>query len=271
MPGPRPRSYVPPDPATTEWVPIWHPVGQGPVGPQGPQGPIGNTGPQGPIGNTGPQGPTGATGVQGPKGDTGAQGPQGIQGPQGPQGPVGPTGSVGGTGTTGAIARWTGATTLGNSAMLTESAGGIIIPGTLGTAGAITERNRAKPMGVWTPYTPSMQASAGTWTLGGGTADCAYMLIGDTCFLSVAFNNTSLSTAATILSFSIPFASASLRYAEMTAWALLNGTTWVQDVFVRIPSSNIAGGNWVDIYRSAGATLIPAGTFYLRLNFFLQV
>jgi hypothetical protein len=96
-----------PPPATTEWVPIWNPTSEGPVGPQGPQG---IEGPQGPIGLTGPTGPPGADStVPGP------QGPQGIQGPQGPQGiqgPIGPSGSVGGTGTPGVFARWTTATTL---------------------------------------------------------------------------------------------------------------------------------------------------------------
>jgi hypothetical protein len=37
-----------PDPATTEWVPIWNPLTQGPVGPQGPQGETGEIGPAGP-------------------------------------------------------------------------------------------------------------------------------------------------------------------------------------------------------------------------------
>jgi hypothetical protein len=48
-----------PDPSTTNWVPIWNPLTEGPVGPAGPTG------------------PTGATGATGP------QGPQGIQGPPG--------------------------------------------------------------------------------------------------------------------------------------------------------------------------------------------
>lgn len=72
-----------PDPATTEWVPIWNPQSAGPVGPQGPQGAVG------PAGATGPAGPTGAAGPQGPTGATGSQGPQGVQGPAGPQGPQG--------------------------------------------------------------------------------------------------------------------------------------------------------------------------------------
>ena len=28
-----------PDPATTNWVPIWNPLTEGPVGPAGPTGP----------------------------------------------------------------------------------------------------------------------------------------------------------------------------------------------------------------------------------------
>lgn len=85
-----------PDPATTEWVPIWNPTSQGPVGPVGP------TGPEGPTGPGGPQGGTGSTGAQGPKGDTGTTGPQGPIGPTGPQGPqgdIGPQGPSGSVGT----------------------------------------------------------------------------------------------------------------------------------------------------------------------------
>jgi hypothetical protein len=111
-----------PDPATTEWVPVWTPNNVGPIGPQGPQGiqgPIGPQGPegdqgiqgvQGPIGPTGPTGNTGAQGIQGPigpigptgpEGDVGPQGPQGITGAQGPIGPTGPEGPKGDTGDTG--------------------------------------------------------------------------------------------------------------------------------------------------------------------------
>jgi hypothetical protein len=43
-----------PDPATTEWVPIWHPTSEGPVGPAGPTGPTGPAGPEGPAGVAGP-------------------------------------------------------------------------------------------------------------------------------------------------------------------------------------------------------------------------
>ena len=83
-----------PNPATTEWVPIFNTMTEGPVGPEGPQGDVG---PQGPIGNTGPQGdpgPTGSTGSQGPIGPTGNTGPQGDPGPQGVQGIPGTAGEV---------------------------------------------------------------------------------------------------------------------------------------------------------------------------------
>lgn len=85
-------AFVPPDPATTKWVPMWNPIGEGPVGPKG------DTGPQGPQGVTGDTGTTGPQGARGPVGDTGPIGPQGVPGPigeqgtQGPQGPAGPTG-----------------------------------------------------------------------------------------------------------------------------------------------------------------------------------
>ena len=96
-----------PDPATTEWVPIWNPQSQGAGGPPGPQGPAGPEGPQGPIGPSGgpvgPQGPAGPEGPVGPEGPIGATGPQGIQGPIGPDGPVGPAGPTGSQGIQGPV------------------------------------------------------------------------------------------------------------------------------------------------------------------------
>lgn len=67
MPGP-------PDPATTEWVPIWNPMSEGPAGPAGATGATGPAGAAGATGPTGPQGPQGVPGATGP------QGPQGIPG-----------------------------------------------------------------------------------------------------------------------------------------------------------------------------------------------
>jgi len=81
-----------PDPAVTEWVPIWNPMTQGPVGPAGPEGPQGDQGIQGPPGPQGSTGNTGDIGPEGPQGDIGPEGPEGPIGPQGPQGIQGPAG-----------------------------------------------------------------------------------------------------------------------------------------------------------------------------------
>jgi hypothetical protein len=85
-----------PDPATTKWVPIWHPRGAGEQGVAGPQGDQGETGP------TGPQGLQGIQGIQGIQGETGPEGPQGIQGIQGETGDTGPIGPEGPEGPSGA-------------------------------------------------------------------------------------------------------------------------------------------------------------------------
>lgn len=88
-------TFTPPDPATTEWVPIWNAITNGPVGPVGPQGPQGDVGPVGPQGDQGVQGIQGQVGPKGDKGDKGDQGIQGIQGIQGDVGPTGPKGDKG--------------------------------------------------------------------------------------------------------------------------------------------------------------------------------
>lgn len=86
-----------PNPATTEWVPIWNPMSAGPVGPQGPQGIQGPQGVKGDTGATGaastvpgPQGPQGIPGPTGPEGPQGAQGVQGIPGTDNPTHVIGP-------------------------------------------------------------------------------------------------------------------------------------------------------------------------------------
>lgn len=96
---------------------------QGAVGATGSQGVIGSTGAQGAvgaqgaIGATGSQGTTGTDGIQGAigaQGTTGGTGVQGIQGIQGYTGSQGATGVSPG-GTTNYVAKFTGATTIGDS------------------------------------------------------------------------------------------------------------------------------------------------------------
>lgn len=57
-----------PNPATTEWVPLWSLTAEGTTGPPGAGGP---TGPQGAAGPTGPQGVAGVPGPTGPQGGGG--------------------------------------------------------------------------------------------------------------------------------------------------------------------------------------------------------
>ena len=115
---------------------------QGDIGPTGPQGNVGLTGPQGDVGLTGPQGDIGPTGPQGNVGLTGPQGDPGADGAIGPAGPAGPVGAAGPTGPTGPagpgtangtvnrVAKFTGATDLGNSLMGDNGTGASIGIGT---------------------------------------------------------------------------------------------------------------------------------------------
>lgn len=102
--------------------------GGGATGPTGPTGPTGTgggatgaTGPTGPTGSgggaTGPTGPTGAAGSNGSNGSNGATGPTGPTGvgTAGATGPTGPAGSGSVSGTTNVMAKFTGATAVGNS------------------------------------------------------------------------------------------------------------------------------------------------------------
>jgi hypothetical protein len=91
---------------------------QGAIGAQGVAGAQGASGVQGEIGAQGVQGAVGAqgaAGVQGASGVQGAIGAQGVQGEVGAQGVQGASGAGVSSGTTNNIAKYIGATTLGNS------------------------------------------------------------------------------------------------------------------------------------------------------------
>jgi hypothetical protein len=104
---------------------------------QGPTGPAGVTGPTGATGETGPVGVTGATGVQGVTGPVGVTGATGVQGPVGVTGATGPqgaTGAVNASGTTNYVAKFTAATTLGNS-IITDNGTTVAVAGALSASG----------------------------------------------------------------------------------------------------------------------------------------
>ena len=110
-------------------------AGGGATGPTGSAGPTGPTGAAGTTGSTGSAGATGSVGSTGPAGVTGANGGTGATGPTGPTGANGTTGTAGATGPTGAgatgatgptgtagvsgtinyVAKFTAATSVGNS------------------------------------------------------------------------------------------------------------------------------------------------------------
>ena len=181
-----------PDPATTDWVPIWNAMGAGetgPAGPEGPQGPQGIQGIQGNVGPAGPAGPkgdkgdtgntgaTGAQGVPGPIGPTGIQGIQGPPGATGPQGAQGNPGPKGDTGTTGA----TGAT---GPPGATGPQGAQGVPGPQGPQGDLGNT------GIWfdVPFSAAnfTAAGGGTWTIGAAAViRNKYTLIGNTMVYSV--------------------------------------------------------------------------------------
>lgn len=167
-----------PDPATTNWVPIWNPLTQGPVGP------------------TGPAGSTGATGPAGPTGPTGATGPQG---PQGVPGTIAAHHATHETGGTDAIVALSGAVittgtvvdarlssnvalkNINNSFSTTQN-----ITGALVASSTITESSRTTPMGYWIPVpfaATNFGATGGSWTVGAPSVITnRYSLVGKILF-----------------------------------------------------------------------------------------
>jgi hypothetical protein len=177
-----------PDPATTEWVPIWNPMSTGPAGPTGPQGPTGATG------ATGPTGPPGADStVPGPQGPQGIQGPTGPAGPQGEVGPTGPAGTDNPThvvGPASAVANRI-ATYNGTTGKLIQNSLAAVEP----ASGGIFERGRSLPLGEWVdiPFNAAnfTTSGGGTWTTVAQVA-YRYTVIGKTVFLSFNFQNCTI-------------------------------------------------------------------------------
>jgi hypothetical protein len=278
-----------PNPATTEWVPIWNPMSAGPVGPQGPQGiegptgpigptgPTGNTGPQGPTGDTGPQGPignTGITGSQGPKGDkgdTGSQGPQGIQGIQGPQGPIGNTGATGPAGTDNPTHVVGPASVVDNAIARYDLTTGKLIQSSLASiddSGDIYERGRTVPMGEWiaVPFNASdFTAASGTWTVvAGDVITFRYMLIGKTMFIALYLKGN-VSTATAELRIRIPGGYTTGPAQSRSVIQMYDGT-WGAGLLYTTPGSVLIGSAKVN---ATGWTATPS--IYLIGNTMLEL
>jgi hypothetical protein len=269
-----------PDPATTEWVPIWNPVGQGPKGDTGATGPAG---PTGPAGNAVPHHVTHETG--------------GIDAITTLSGGVITTGTV-------ADARLsTNIPKLNASNLFTANIQGINaqdcgwalidptrpvdarrfhIINSAGFAyiqavndaltisqsyvrvardGSITERARTLPLGEWTdiPFAASNFVSAGggmTWTVvSGSQTTFAYTLIGKTALIAVTLGGTTVSgTPSQPLRIVLPIVPTHSN--EALFWGLDNGT----QVTIRVRIIN--GDPSLYLYRSDGAnwSISPANT-----------
>jgi hypothetical protein len=246
-------AFVPPDPATTEWVPIWNPVGAGPAGPTGPTGPTGSTGS---TGSTGPAGSTGSTGPQGPIGNTGPIGPTGPQGPIGPTGPQGPAGTIEPhhatheTGGTDAIAAL--AATVITSGILADAR---LSTNVLLSTGVIKERSRTVPMGEWQTWTPTWSCYSGAApVLGNGTINARYTLVGKTCFYTIRLTYGSTSTpGANYWAFTLPFPTNTVDIAgSVTARQGSGATQWMGQV--------IPGSFYFGIANSIGAIMHSTST-----------
>lgn len=197
-----------PDPATTEWVPIWNPLTQGPVGPPGPAGPTGATGAQGPIGATGPQGPTGATGpAAGPHHTT--------HEPGGTDAIVALSGAVITTGTV-ADARLSTNVALKNINNNFSTHQQVV--GNIAATGAFYELGRAQGLGYWTDIAFNAANYTGTggmtWTVAAGNQlTYAYTLIGGTAIVSFVIQGAAIGgTLSNVLIITLPF-SAGGRYS----------------------------------------------------------
>ena len=148
-----------PNPATTEWVPIWNVKTEGPVGPAGPAGPEGPVGPQGPQGVAGADGADGADGATGPQGIQGPEGPIGPEGPQGPQGIQGVQGPQGIPGTSGGGGDVVGpAGAVDNALALFNLATGKVIKNSTLLYGG----NHSLALGSLTAASPAIRANGAT-------------------------------------------------------------------------------------------------------------
>lgn len=126
--------------------------------------------------------------------------------------------------------------------------------------GAITERNRAAAMGVWTDFTPVRTAGSGTWT--GGTIQTAqYMLVGKTLWVNFSVENSTNSALTANLMITVPGGFTAAKQAQSQMFLSLGGTGQGANLFVGLAAPTtliiapLAGGN---IAATAG-TVITRG------------
>lgn len=121
----------------------------------------------------------------------------------------------------------------------------------------VHEFGRSAVLGAFTAFTPTLTASAGTWTVGGGSLDCAYALIGPTlAVLSLDFENTSLSSTPDTLTLTLPFTAG--RTTNVVIGAFMSG--WDTDCLLQFTAASASA----TIVRQAGATFPSGAGLYVR-------
>lgn len=131
-----------------------------------------------------------------------------------------------------------------------------------GVDGAVYEDGRANGMGRWVTFTPTLTADAGTWTL--GTSECAYMLIGRTCFIRIRLENTNLSTTPAVLTLGNLPQPAAVTITDN--WNIFNGAAWLLDQFVQL----LGGTSTLTIQKGAGGFYTTGAGTYIRQYFWYE-
>jgi hypothetical protein len=256
-----------PDPATTNWVPIWNPLTQGPVGNDGPPGPTGPIGPEGPQGIQGPQGPPGTIGPHHTTHETG--GADAITGNI-----LLSLGSLTALGLEAKNAGYAALTLNDTSAVVDKrlfqvlaSGGNLYLRGIndaqtvtgpqvmVTQVGAIHERDRTVPMGEWqvVPYSAANFGAIApmTWTVPSGNLySNRYTLIGKTLFWNFfCVGSTIGGTATATLLLTPPLTPQYVHMPARAAAARINGVVVELEITIydgtRLQISRIDQNNFV--------------------------
>lgn len=120
------------------------------------------------------------------------------------------------------------------------------------------ERGRSTPIGDWISYTPTLTATAGTWTIPAGAIYARYTIIGKTVIVRFAIENSTLSAAPAQIFISLP----------ALAYSWLVDTGWAQIFYLpgwEIGMGHISSGsNNMAFFRVGGAAFVAGTGVYVR-------
>jgi hypothetical protein len=160
----------------------------------------------------------------------------------------------------------------GTNYLLRPEAGSPLILGKDGTGTRLTdvqtadlhatnglhERFRTAAVGERTAFTTTLTASAGTWTVGGGSKAATTAQIGpDLVFVDVDMENTSLSAAPTSLFFTVPY---TWSASKILACPVNHGGAWDNTCMASLAS----GSANVEVFRGGGGAFTTGAGLYIR-------